>query len=214
MGGPDDREWVSLQAAVIVIAAFEPVVAGAVVAEIEFADPFEIFYTVFNGDNEAKRRAVAGVEGFAVHLIAEEGLGMHRAGGVDTDIVFVVGSGETDIAEGGFLLKAVVRNEVAEFYAAPPGDLAPSFDAFEFEREFGEGKALEVVDADPEFAIVERRYVETPVGGDEAVGIDADAAVVADVGRAGGGGVGGGEMVGAKGVFEDFAIGVEGFAEG
>src|SRR6185437_1260386 len=125
------RIWES-QPAIVVITSFEPIVARAVVAEIEFADALEIFYAVFDRDDQTQRGAVASLEGFAVHLVAEQGLRMHGAGRVDAYIVFVVGSTEADIAEGRFFLKAIMLNKVAEFYAAPPGDLAPTFDTLEF----------------------------------------------------------------------------------
>ena len=92
-------------------------------------------------------------QGLAVHFIAEQGLGVHGAGRVDADIVLVVGGAEANVGKGAFLFKAVVPDEVAEFYATPPGDLAPAFDAFEFEDDLGLRQLPEFVDADMEDAV-------------------------------------------------------------
>ncbi len=69
---------------------------------MHFADPFEIFYTVFNGYDEPKGRAVSGWQWLAVHFVAEEGLWVHGAWHVDAGIVLIVGCAEADVVEGGF----------------------------------------------------------------------------------------------------------------
>lgn len=43
---------ICLQTAIIIIAALEPIIGGAFVAEEQIADPFEVFYTIFNGDDK------------------------------------------------------------------------------------------------------------------------------------------------------------------
>ena len=41
------------ESAIIIISALVPVIRGAVVAEENVADPFQVFYTIFYGDDEA-----------------------------------------------------------------------------------------------------------------------------------------------------------------
>lgn len=103
---------------------------------MHFADPFEIFYTVFNGYDEPKWGAVACRQRLAVHFVAQQGLRVHGAWHVDSCVVLAVGCAEADVVEGRFGGQAIVLYEVAEPAAAPPGDLAPAFDTFEFEGKF------------------------------------------------------------------------------
>ncbi len=103
--------------------------------------------------------------------------------------------------------------EVAEAAAAPPGDLAPAFDAFEFEGEFGFWEAFEVVDADGKEAVVDGGDLEPPGCGVEAIRAEAYAAVIADVLCGFGDGVGLCEVVAGKGMFEYPVVDVESFAK-
>ena len=181
---------------------------------MHFADAFEVFDAVFDGDDEAEGGAVAGGEGLAGHFVAEDGLGVEGAGAVDADIIEIVGGAEADVFEGGFLLEAVIVYEVTVFDAAPPGDLAPAFDAFEFKGKFGFWEFFEIVDGDIEHAAVESLDLEAPGGWIEARGGGADVRVDADV--AGGlvCGIGFREVVVAESRFEDLVVDVEYFAQG
>ena len=93
----------SSKPAVVVVTAFEPVVAGAVVAEEDLADALQVFYTILYGNDQAEWGAVPGGQRLAAHFVGEDGLGVEHAGGVDTYIVVVVGRGETDVCLLGFL---------------------------------------------------------------------------------------------------------------
>ena len=181
---------------------------------MHFADALEIFYTIFYRDDETEGCAVSGGQGLAVHFVAQKGLGVQGAGGVDAYIVMIVGGAEADIVEGEFFLELIIIYEVAELYTAPPGDLAPAFDAFEFEGEFGFREAAEVVDGEGQDPVVEGRDLEAPggkiVGGSE----QADPAVVADVLCGGREGIGFCEVVGGESMFEYFVVDVEAFAQG
>src|SRR6185312_785603 len=109
-----------------------------------------MFDTILDGDNEAKGGAVADGQGLAVHFVGEDGLGVEGAGHVDADIVSVIRCGETDVFAGGFGPEIVMRRKVAEFDAAPPGDLAPPLDAFEFVYDLGLGQPAQLINADAE----------------------------------------------------------------
>ena len=57
----DGVGWVEggLQAAIVIVAAFEPVVARAGVAEEELANAFEVLDAVFDGDDQTEGGAMA-----------------------------------------------------------------------------------------------------------------------------------------------------------
>lgn len=214
-----EGEWdgmggVDLQPAIIVVPAFEPVVAGTGVGEEDLADAFEIFDAVFGGDDKAEGGAVASGEGLAIHFVGEDRLRVEGTGCVDADIILVVGSTEADVIERGFGLEVVMLNEVTEPDAAPPGDLAPPFDAFEFEDDLGFGQLAKIVDADGEVGVVFFGDLQVPFSRVKAVCGEADIAVVADVACGRGHGEGGDEVVGGKDVFEDFVVYIEALAEG
>jgi hypothetical protein len=157
---------------------------------------------------------VFGGQGLAVHFVAQQGLGVEGAGSIDAYVVMIVGGAESNVIEGGFLAEIIVLDKVAEFYTAPPGDLAPAFDAFEFEGEFGFGEAAEVVDREGQGPVVKGRDLEAPGGEIVRVVDQTDPAVVADVLCSGGEGVGLCEVVGGEGMFENFVVDVEAFAQG
>ena len=101
------------------------------------------------------------------------------------NIILVVGGAEANIVVAGLRLEVVVLDEVAEFDAAPPGDLAPALYAFEFVDDFGFGQLAELVDPDMEVRAVVAGYLQGPFAEVEAVGAEADVGIVADI--AGGG---------------------------
>ncbi len=214
--GQDDGRGVSdrkLKSAIIIIPAFEPVVAGSGVAEEDLPDAFKVFDPVFNGDDEADRSAVADGERLAAHFVGEDRLRVEGTGRVDANIVQVVWRAHANVREGGIGLQVVVLNEVAEFYAAPPGDLAPAFNAFKLINDFGLWQPSQFIEGDLERGVVALGDLEHPFGRVEAVCAEAYSTVVPDVAGGGGRGEGRDQVIGGQGMFENPVVNLEAFAE-
>ena len=89
-----------------VIALFGPVVGGPNVGEADGPDPLEVLDAVLDRDDQPERCAVLGGQRLAVHLVAEQGLGMEGAGHVEPDVVAAVGCLERGVVEQALALWA------------------------------------------------------------------------------------------------------------
>ncbi len=59
-----------------VITPFSPVVGGPNVGELDGSDLLQVLDAILDRDDQPERSTVPGGQGFAVHLVAEQRLGM------------------------------------------------------------------------------------------------------------------------------------------
>ena len=124
------------QTAVIVITPFIPIIGGSGILEINSADPFDVFYAVFNRNDQSQRCALVEGEWLTVHFIAKYGLRMQHAFIIYAHIIATVWCYQPGEAHVGLILQIIMLDKIGKPHTGPMCNLAPAFNAFEVENDF------------------------------------------------------------------------------
>src|SRR5436190_22624041 len=84
--------------AVPVVPALGPEIRGADVRPPDGGDPLDVLHAVFDGNGQAKRRAVVRRQRLTVQPPGQQRLRMHGAGEVEADVVAAARRLERDVA--------------------------------------------------------------------------------------------------------------------